>query len=578
MLTPYGLGTDACWEGLCAGRSAIAPVERFNVSAFNSSLGALIPGLDSQQNDSLVMQMLKQLAPANIPSDAHLLLATTTGEVDLLERSILEGRGEPFVSALNNLLAKCIELFGCASGEVISSACISSTAALAVGSAMIREGERECVLVVACDAVTEFVFSGFSSLMALDASGAHPFDAERAGLSVGEGAAYALLMSGARAAREHRSAQLEICGWGLSSDANHMTGPSRDGSGLAQAMNDSLRLAGIEPTDVGFISAHGTGTRYNDSMEMLAFKSVFGAPRPLFSIKGGMGHSMGVTGLIETLLVAKCFESGFAPPTVGLRSPGDDAAGWITEKAVAVNGEYAITTNAGFGGVNASLVLKKVDAMPSSRCSRTECGGGTASTLLGVRGVGWINERAYGGSDFKKEYAERIAFATLGKEDGLFAYPVKNFGRFETLTQRVCYATALALRDAGIKYAEGRKLNIGVLGATPHGAVASNRNYFQDYVDGGRTLSRANLFIYTLPSSPFAEAAVHFGLTGPLLYGNQFEPMVSMAQRMIRRGEADSVLVYFVDECAGLCALIGRTESPVCSLDDLKKRGIRNEG
>jgi len=191
--------------------------------------------------------------------------------------------------------------------------------------------------------------------------------------------------------------------------------------------------------------------------------------------------------------------------------------------------------------------------------------------MIGVQGIGWIDEQSYGcvRQESCTEYAVRESFRKLGKTDDLFNYSVKNFGRFETITQRVCYTTALALRDAGIEYTEGVKQDIGLLGTSPAGCVESNLNYFKDYVEGGRTLSRANLFIYTLPSSPFAEAAVHFGLLGPMLYGNDFAELVKMAQGMIQRKEVSTMLLSAVDESAGFCLVATDTDDALCGLDQI---------
>jgi len=140
--------------------------------------------------------------------------------------------------------------------------------------------------VVACDSITEFIFSGFSSLMALDSEPARPFDKNRAGLNVGEAAAYALLMS-KHGRHGEPSCSRDNSGLGLSDDANHMTGPSRESEGLILAVSKALTSAGIGPDDVGCISAHGTGTVYNDAMEMRAFHAVFQQrERPVYSLKG----------------------------------------------------------------------------------------------------------------------------------------------------------------------------------------------------------------------------------------------------------------------------------------------------
>jgi 3-oxoacyl-[acyl-carrier-protein] synthase II len=213
--------------------------------------------------------------------------------------------------------------------------------------------------VVACDGVSEFIFSGFSSLMAMDPMPARPFDKDRAGLNVGEAAAYALLMSEERARLEDRPVLGTVLGWGLSDDANHMTGPSRESEGLILAVTKALSAAGIAPEDIGCIAAHGTGTVFNDSMEMRAFRAVFhDRARPVYSVKGGIGHTMGAAGLVETIVAMNALRARAIPPTVNLSTPDADAAGWVSDKRQPVReNSCALVTNAGFSGVNTALVL-----------------------------------------------------------------------------------------------------------------------------------------------------------------------------------------------------------------------------
>jgi 3-oxoacyl-[acyl-carrier-protein] synthase II len=362
ILTPFGAGTDACWDGLLANRTALSRMSRFSTKAFFSDVGGTIPGLKYQGESSLVMQMMTLLfARAKIPGDAKLLLATTKGEIDLLEKSILTGTDDGARSCLSNLLRKVIDLTGTrGGGMVISAACTSSSAAAARGAALIRSGHADCVLVAACDSVTEFVFSGFSSLMALDKIPARPFDKNRAGLSVGEAAAFLVLMSEERAVRERWPILGEIAGWGMSDDANHMTGPSRESEGLVRAIHAALQSAGITARQVGFISAHGTGTPYNDAMEMRAFRSVFEERKvPVYSIKGAIGHTMGTAGMVEMILARRAQRENIVPPTVNLVEADDDALGWVADRPQAIEpNSIALVTNAGFSGVNTALVLR----------------------------------------------------------------------------------------------------------------------------------------------------------------------------------------------------------------------------
>ncbi len=361
LVTAYGTGLDVCWSGLLSGRSAVQPVTRFSTEPFQCHSAATLDGLTAGGDSSIVWQMIEKLLVDNdsrIPADAFVLLASTTGEIDLLEQA----SGEE--SKLTALLQKvCARLGGERDSTVISSACASATVALAQGAGMIERGECSCVVVVACDVVSEFVYSGFASLMALDPDGARPFDANRQGLSVGEAAGFAVLMSRERAGRENRTSLGELAGWGMSNDANHMTGPSRDGGALARSIETALARANVSPENVSMICAHGTGTQYNDSMELKAFKTVFSEPKPLFSVKGGTGHTMGAAGLVETLLTLKAQREGMALPTVSLQQPAEDAEGWASPEPIPLKEcEWALSTNSGFGGVNTALLLRKADS------------------------------------------------------------------------------------------------------------------------------------------------------------------------------------------------------------------------
>lgn len=362
MVTAYGWGVDACLNNVMSGRTAISTLTRFDTHAFTSGSAAVISGLTYHGEDSLSIQMLRPMlgkAKHNIPEDSRLILATTKGEIDILEKEIVNGRGDASKSALSCLLKKISDI-ACVKdkGMIVSAACTSSSAAVARAASMIRRGIADCLLVVACDSVTEFVFSGFSSLMALDKKAARPFDKGRAGLSLGEGAAIALIMSAARAKREKREILGEIVGWGMSDDANHMTGPCRSSEGMIVAITKALKVAGTDKNNISFVAAHGTGTVYNDAMEINAFKAVFGDKKPVYSIKGGIGHTMGAAGLIEMIVAMKSLRQRNIPPTVNLSEADDDAVEWVCpgQRSIDEKG-MALMTNAGFSGINTALVL-----------------------------------------------------------------------------------------------------------------------------------------------------------------------------------------------------------------------------
>jgi 3-oxoacyl-[acyl-carrier-protein] synthase II len=215
---------------------------------------------------------------------------------------------------------------------------------------------------VAADAVSEFVFSGFSALMALDKDQAKPFDQNRSGLSLGEAAGFILLMSQARAKKEKRQVFAQVAGWGLSCDANHMTGPARNASGLIQAITGALKRSNTAISQICCISSHGTVTLYNDAMELLAFKNIFKHKTvPIYSIKGGIGHTLGAAGLVETIMALKVQQEQTIPSTVGLKEIDELAKGWVGPLARKLKHSTILLNNCGFGGINAALILKNLN-------------------------------------------------------------------------------------------------------------------------------------------------------------------------------------------------------------------------
>lgn len=355
VLTPMGEGPETFFRELAKGGSAISKNTRFDCGSFRSDLAALVPGI-SRNGKTCLEQMFERLIPKSagrIPEGARLIFAATVGEIENLENSILNGRPAGRNSTLLHTASRLRSWFGLKKHPyVVSAACASASAAIERAKNLIQSGVEDSVLVASADCVSEFVFSGFSALMALDRRGARPFDANRDGLTAGE-AAGIVLLSGQSGDGFH------ISGAGFSNDANHMTGPSRDGSGLARAVRSALNDAGLEPAAIGFIAAHGTGTRYNDAMELKAYKSVFPDPRPLFSVKGAVGHTMGNAGLLQLVAAVQSMKNGIIPPSAGVSEPDRDAAGWVVPESLKTDADHALVVNAGFGGINSALVVTR---------------------------------------------------------------------------------------------------------------------------------------------------------------------------------------------------------------------------
>ena len=374
VVTAYGWGLDALWEGLMSRKTAIASTDRFVERHFVSDQMAMVSGLEVERGESRAMAILKRLllpVIGTIDPMTPLILATTVGEIDYVERAVLE-KSPGFASQARPdiLLGRLKAMLGLhGPAMVISSACASSAAALTRAASMVRHGDARAVLVVTCDAVTEFVYSGFSALLSLCEGPARPFDCERSGLTLGEAAAWALITRDD--SPDARDASPAILGWGSTTDAVHMTAPDRNARGLARAIAKACSMARRSADEIAFIAAHGTATLYSDAMELLAFGTAVRKPIPIFSVKGGVGHTLAAAGLVQVLVAARARESGTMPPTVGLSTPDTRAEGRAHSHPIRLgSAPLMLSTNSGFGGVNTAILFGSPNDMEPTKPGR----------------------------------------------------------------------------------------------------------------------------------------------------------------------------------------------------------------
>lgn len=363
-VTALGDGLDPLWEGLLAGKSGIAPLQRFSCDNYISHYAATIDGLDAASGVSLLDPILERVAVqmGALPQHCQLLMASTKGEIDVLTAARREGRSVPQSILFESLLEKVTNRFSLhSSGYNINAACASSTLAVARAAAMISSGVADAVLVYAADLVSEFVFSGFSALQALSDQPCRPFDSQRNGLTLGEAGVALLLTAEESTAGEKESPLAVVAGWGVANDAHHVTAPARDGCGLILACRQALNKAAVDPSSIAAINAHGTGTVYNDAMELTAFGELFGTSLPpLHGVKGSLGHCLGAAGGVEIAVACRALDEQQIPGTVGCLNPEPAAQGKISEKAQPISGDYLLCTNSGFGGINATVILQGV--------------------------------------------------------------------------------------------------------------------------------------------------------------------------------------------------------------------------
>ncbi len=265
------------------------------------------------------------------------------------------------VGAPTDMIAASIGAFGPRLGP--STACSSSAISIAMGMTWIRSGAADVVVAGGTDALCRMTYSGFHALQALAPEPCRPFDRDRQGLTLGEGAA-ALVLEEEEHAR-HRGAPIlaVLRGAGLSCDAAHPTAPHDEGLGASQAMQSALSDAAVRADEIEYVNAHGTGTPQNDACEARALATVFGenAPRlPVSSTKGLLGHLLGAAGAVEAVATILALGGGFVPPTIGLENPDPECTlDLIVTTARDLSFSLAVSNSYGFGGNNCSLVLER---------------------------------------------------------------------------------------------------------------------------------------------------------------------------------------------------------------------------
>jgi len=346
-VTPFGDGAATLCDAIFAGRSAIAPRRRLADVDCLTAVAAEMPATEAAETE-LPFLMAVRAASEACPDrgGVALVLATTKGDLSGVTGPG-DGLGNPH--RLAQRLATALQITGPVAA--VSCACASGIAALALGARWIRSERADRVLVVGTDALCAFIVRGFSSLLALAPGVCRPFDKERDGLNLGEAAGALLLATGGDG--------VELAGWGEANDANHITGPSRDGAGLHHAAATALRRAGVDGVD--FVHVHGTGTPYNDAMEGEALKRIFdGTTPPVSGTKAQTGHTLGAAGIIESIITIEALQRGIAPANLRLRESDLDPRVTLPREPHPLRDtRVALKLAAGFGGIDTALVFKR---------------------------------------------------------------------------------------------------------------------------------------------------------------------------------------------------------------------------
>lgn len=295
-----------------------------------------------------------------------LISGTTVAGMDITERYFSDLRtSDEHLACLHyhtcgDNTRQIADYFGCfATFTTVSTACSSAANALILGAEMLKAGEADIVVAGGTEALSVFHLNGFRSLMILDKERCRPFDDQRAGLNLGEGAAYVVMEPETSARRRQASIHAFLTGYGNACDAFHQTASSADGEGAYQAMNEALSMAGLSPADIDYVNAHGTGTPNNDQSESMALQRLFGnSMPPVSSTKGFTGHTTSASGSIEAVICLLAMHHGFIPANLGWQHP---MVSGITP-SMGMDGcqlHHVLCNSFGFGGNDSSLVFSR---------------------------------------------------------------------------------------------------------------------------------------------------------------------------------------------------------------------------
>jgi 3-oxoacyl-[acyl-carrier-protein] synthase II len=401
LVSSLGIGTGANWQALLAGQSGVGRITKFDASGFAAQIAAEVTGFDPLQfvdkKDVKKMDVFIQYAIAATQfamDDSRLsitperaprtgvFIASGIGGFTTIERehkALLEGgprKISPFFipSAIINLAAGQVSIRFGAKGPNSATCTACSASAHAIGDAfeIIRRGDADAMIAGGSEAaITPMGVGGFAALRALSTRNSEPerasrpFDRDRDGFIIGEGAGIIVLEELEQARGRGAPIYAELVGYGMSADAYHITAPSEDGEGAVRVMSLALEKAGVRPDEVDYINAHGTSTPHNDRLETLAIKRLFGEHARSLAIsssKSMTGHLLGAAGGLEAGITALAVHHQEVPPTINLDNPDPECdLDYVPGASRRVRIRHALSNSFGFGGTNAALLFKRYE-------------------------------------------------------------------------------------------------------------------------------------------------------------------------------------------------------------------------
>ncbi len=399
MISPLGVGNEPTWQGLVDGRSGIGPITKFDASAYASRIAGEVKGFvpedwiekkEVKKSDTFIQYAIAaaQMAADDArldtksedPDRVGVIIGSGIGGLPLIEemhRKLLEkgpSRISPFFipGLIVNLASGQISIRFNARGPSSAPATACASGAHAIGDAfrVIQRDEADVMFAGGSEAViTPLAVGGFAAMRAVSTRNddpehaSRPWDGERDGFVLGEGAGVMILEERQHAIARGATIYCELTGYGMTSDAYHITSPSEDGDGMARVMQRALKDAHLTPADIGYINAHGTSTPVGDKIETRAIKTVFGDEAykvAISSTKSMTGHLLGAAGGLESAVAAMVVMTGIIPPTINYETPDPECdLDYVPNVARRKDVEHVLSNSFGFGGTNATLIFSR---------------------------------------------------------------------------------------------------------------------------------------------------------------------------------------------------------------------------
>ena len=400
-ITPIGNNVEEFWSGVKAGKTGFDKISYFDATDYRASLAAQVKGLKAtdymDRKTAKRMELFCQYAVAaskeaiedagldmekEDPFRVGVCVSSSIGSLQIMEKEekrLLEsgaGRVAPMLvpMMISNMASGNVSIaFGCRGKSLnVVTACATGSHSIGEAYRSIQAGEVDVMIAGGTEsAICPIGIAGFASLTALTSAddpkrASIPFDKERSGFVMGEGAGVVILESLSHAQARGAKILAEVAGYGATSDAFHITSPAEDGSGAAKSMELAMAEAGVTPAEVSYINAHGTSTHHNDLFETRAIKLAFGDEAyrvPISSTKSMIGHLLGAAGAVEFITCVKSIEDGYIHPTVGYKIPDEELdLNYVPGEGIHGEVRVALSNSLGFGGHNATLAVKKFEA------------------------------------------------------------------------------------------------------------------------------------------------------------------------------------------------------------------------